>query len=575
MKPVKLTIEGINSFTDPQTLDFEAVGRNNLFCISGKTGAGKTTIFDSIMFALYGKSGKGNLADVVNLSRMSARVVFDFTANGDMYSVERTIKCRAEKDADGKPTDRRVANGDCMLYKNGAPHAKGEEATAQLESIIGLEADEFKNVYLLEQGEYAKFLKKTPAKQTEAVGKIFSLMRFGDVHKLAGERKRDKEKSASDVEVRIRDLGDISPAKLNDEKKALAAVRAKTTALKKEYEVKRGALDELNKARDLYISVLEKQNAVRTLALQEDEAKKAQFAAQSELAEFEKNIDPNFGKQLAELRTKLNELSALNSLDNEYSTLVEDIRSKKSDLDGKLKKAEELDRVRRDLKARRTAMDGEFTVKLGEIVDKAALITDKSDALTSAVATLGGDKVGNTELTDIIYALETEKRSYDGFVELRKKHAAALTDVQAKCDDALKIIERYESEYKRLCEQKREAAENEARAQKALAAAQLNSHAAAIRAELHDGDTCPVCGGAYSECGALGDSDVDKRKSERDEAVALLKNATEKETECAKHLDREKNEYARAIADRDKIKAEIVAAENGMAQTKVVPDIYS
>ena len=95
MKPVKLIIEGINSFTDAQTLDFEAVGRNNLFCISGKTGAGKTTVFDSIMFALYGRSGKGNLADVVNLSRMSARVVFDFTAGGDMYSVERTIKCRA------------------------------------------------------------------------------------------------------------------------------------------------------------------------------------------------------------------------------------------------------------------------------------------------------------------------------------------------------------------------------------------------------------------------------------------------------------------------------------------------
>ena len=141
------------------------------------------------MFALYGRSGKGNLADVVNLSRMSARVVFDFIAGGDMYSVERTIKCRAEKDADGNPTDRRTANGDCMLYKNGAPHAKGEEATACLENIIGLEADEFKNVYLLEQGEYAKFLKKTPAKQTEAVGKIFSLMRFGDVHKAGGNKK--------------------------------------------------------------------------------------------------------------------------------------------------------------------------------------------------------------------------------------------------------------------------------------------------------------------------------------------------------------------------------------------------
>ena len=78
MKPIRIVIEGINSFTDPQTLDFEAVGRTNLFCISGKTGAGKTTVFDSIMFALYGGIGRGKLVDIVNLSRTRARVVLDF-----------------------------------------------------------------------------------------------------------------------------------------------------------------------------------------------------------------------------------------------------------------------------------------------------------------------------------------------------------------------------------------------------------------------------------------------------------------------------------------------------------------
>ena len=85
MKPIKLEIEGINSFTDKQELDFEAVGRNNLFCISGKTGAGKTTIFDCLMLALYGKSGKGNLADVVNLSRDRAFVALEFESGGDIY----------------------------------------------------------------------------------------------------------------------------------------------------------------------------------------------------------------------------------------------------------------------------------------------------------------------------------------------------------------------------------------------------------------------------------------------------------------------------------------------------------
>ena len=153
MKPVKLIIEGINSFTEPQTLDFEAAGRSNLFCISGKTGAGKTTVFDSIMLALYGKSAKGNLADTVNLSLMSAKVTLEFIENGETYKVERIIKCRRERSESGEKTERRTAVSDCTLYKNGEPIAKGEAANDILTGIIGLDVSEFKNVYLLEQGE--------------------------------------------------------------------------------------------------------------------------------------------------------------------------------------------------------------------------------------------------------------------------------------------------------------------------------------------------------------------------------------------------------------------------------------
>ena len=54
MKPIRLSIEGLNSFIQKQTIDFEDLGRDNLFCISGSTGSGKTTIVDAVIFALYG-----------------------------------------------------------------------------------------------------------------------------------------------------------------------------------------------------------------------------------------------------------------------------------------------------------------------------------------------------------------------------------------------------------------------------------------------------------------------------------------------------------------------------------------
>ena len=71
MRPSRLTIEGINSFIEPQTVDFEAAGADNLFCISGSTGSGKTTIIDSIILALYPKHGeRGNQIIAYEIERV-------------------------------------------------------------------------------------------------------------------------------------------------------------------------------------------------------------------------------------------------------------------------------------------------------------------------------------------------------------------------------------------------------------------------------------------------------------------------------------------------------------------------
>ena len=61
MKPIRLKIAGLNSFKELQTIDFDTLGQDNLFCISGSTGSGKTTIADGIILALYGDSKRGKL----------------------------------------------------------------------------------------------------------------------------------------------------------------------------------------------------------------------------------------------------------------------------------------------------------------------------------------------------------------------------------------------------------------------------------------------------------------------------------------------------------------------------------
>lgn len=570
MKPVKLVIEGINSFTDAQTLDFEAVGRSNLFCISGKTGAGKTTIFDSIMLALYGRSGKGNLADVVNLSRMSARVVLDFTENGELYTVERVIECKFEKDQDGNVTDKRVIKKtDCMLYRNGEPIAVGSDAAnAFIADIIGLAESEFKNVYLLEQGEYADFLKKPPAKQTEAVGKIFSLMRFGDVHRLANERLKASTDDVERLEKQIEAMGEISPKILREEKSALSALKARTTNIIKETESKRAALDELQKIRDEYISVREKQNEVKKLMLQSDEAQKKAFVAEQALAEFENTVDPSHERELVELREKLNKLSALNAVDKEYAAAVKEAENKSRSAENK--RAELADKNKRYAElVQKSAADSE---KYEQIVKKcvsAAENPNKSETL-ARVQTAGT----MSEITEVQYALSAELDKYNVLISQRNSIATALEQKTKVKQDQLKIIETYEAQLKALSQAKEEAEQKFNAAQQALNEARLCSHAAAVRAELHSGDVCPVCGGTFTGGGSTDTADVEKCKRECENAQAELNKATASEVECAKHCELAKSEFNHLDDEVHALDGQIAELSERIASAKVEPSVY-
>lgn len=176
MRPLKLTIENLNSFREPQTVDFDALASGgNIFCISGDTGSGKSTIFAAMMIALYGGTPKKgtNLADYINLSADKACVTFEFEADGDVYETKRTIKRNSG------------ANG-FTLKKNGEQIAYGEkEVSAQIADIIGLEQEQFTQVALLEQGKFDKFLESKPAERAETLRKLLELERFGRLLPIA------------------------------------------------------------------------------------------------------------------------------------------------------------------------------------------------------------------------------------------------------------------------------------------------------------------------------------------------------------------------------------------------------
>lgn len=614
MKPIKLTIEGINSFTDEQTLDFDAVGRDNLFCISGKTGAGKTTVFDSMLLALYGRCGRGNLGDVINLSRNDARITFEFESGGDVYLIERKIVRTRKKDAakadkaetveavstdaaqaessevdetpesgekqesgDKKPDKPAVplstGTGKCKLYKNGEPFEVGNE-TAALSDIVGLTLEEFKNVYLLEQGEYAEFLKLTPQKQLETVGKIFSLRRFADVFSLAHGEQLQAEKEIDIRDAQIESIGKDSAAELKAVKAELAQLRAKNTALDKDISRIRGELDEESRRRDVYNSAMEKARNVKRLALALDDAKRELSAAESACAEF--SGGDRAEKLAIELRERETELIKLGALDAEHARLVSEEKTKLELYDKKRVEADALDGEYKD----RQAETVEIEKSLGEIIaqfcDIAEAVENRSPALTSALGgfAANGRTATVSEISEIGYALKTELNEYKATAASRDGEARACDGYAGECADTLKKIESYNAA-RAEATAKRESAESAERAaQERLTRAQTEAHAAAVRSELHVGDKCPVCGGVYNgeTCGEHGD--VDTAKREHLESKRALDTAVAEENKLVRATDDAKAAYGRCDAERKQREARVAELDEKLRASGVEPGTH-
>ena len=130
MKPLMLELSAFGSYADTQTIDFSALGAGGLYLISGETGSGKTTIFDAISFALYGRaSGSGRdayqaLRSDFAQDRAKTYVTLDFLSGGKRYSVTRSIK-KTGQEADLLLPDGSLASSNAALVEAVATAATG------------------------------------------------------------------------------------------------------------------------------------------------------------------------------------------------------------------------------------------------------------------------------------------------------------------------------------------------------------------------------------------------------------------------------------------------------------------
>lgn len=199
MKPIKLELMGLNSYTDKQTIDFEKLTSRGLFGIFGNTGSGKSTILDAITIALYGDISR-DTTDYINSSCDKAIVKYEFEIgsknNRKRYFVERTIKNSA---TGGTKTSRVLLgeikdSGDIDVLAD-----KVGEVKSKIQDIIGLTSDDFTRSVVLPQGKFSEFLKLQDRDRRKMLERIFNLEKYGEKlsNKVKARRNEAKEKITS------------------------------------------------------------------------------------------------------------------------------------------------------------------------------------------------------------------------------------------------------------------------------------------------------------------------------------------------------------------------------------------
>ena len=194
MKPIKLTIKGLNSFIEEQVIDFKRLTDKGLFGIFGPTGSGKSTILDAMTIALYGNIAR-EAKEFINTNCDSLSVSYEFEI---LYSGERKTYCAERVISKDKTGNYKSKHVTLLEYKDGGKIVIAEgsrEVKESIENILGLTAEDFTRSVVLPQGKFSEFLKLTGKDRRNMLERLFGLERFG---RQLGNRIKDKRKTIND-----------------------------------------------------------------------------------------------------------------------------------------------------------------------------------------------------------------------------------------------------------------------------------------------------------------------------------------------------------------------------------------
>ncbi len=600
MKPILLTMQAFGSYGEKTEIDFQKGG--DFFLISGDTGSGKSTIFDAMMFALYGEvstngSGKENelLSQFVDVRNDKPLVSLVFTAHQhgqeETYKITRTPRhIRPAK----RPGAKQQEEGETaeLLMPDGSQYpGKLSETNRKIEEIVGLTADQFRKVVMIAQGEFMDFLRAGSKEKTALLRDLLKTDYYYQLSERLKTLAKEKNTAAKTQRANMSFFAGRAVTEGLPEEDAQALEAAKGAVIKAAEKLQPEQVDTLAEVLSAVCARLQ---------LQQGELAKQQTAAQNDRDDCMKRIEA-----AQPLMKRFEELESAEKTLQECAAQADEIEKKRG-LIGKIRDAwaiepkyqrmkdaqKALTDAQRELAAKQqelpqlkqTAADAAAfhqqmektkdaaTTQCAEVETKVEKALKTFDALDEAEKALRqaeeADTKAKTNAESAKKALDDFKKQEDAW----RKQEAELQGVEAAYEvckqqnqqyrDLKKSLEELQSSRKDVQEKRRQA---EAAAETYVGATQkyqreqkayddyrlvfLNAQAGLLARELAPGKPCPVCGALEhpapcqltQENQQLNREQLERRRKAADDAAkAQEEKAKESESAQVKLTERQK-----------------------------------
>lgn len=504
MIPVQLTVEGLYSYQERQTIDFKNLTEAGLFGIFGAVGSGKSSVLEAISFALYGETERLNMRDkraynMMNLKSNTSYIEFDFiNYENKLFRATRDFRRNSKKFEDVKPYS-------VTFYENISgkwvplDHSNAEE-------IIGLSYSNFKRTIIIPQGQFKEFLELGAADRTNMMKEIFSLQRYDLQNNVSALNVRNRSE-LDQLEGQLKGFEEINEEKIQLQKDLLGEEQKKLVQANEKFEKVSQTYQQLKNLKTDFESL--KQNREHFNKLSEQKPQMDALEVQSDLYDRtfrvfnpliteknrlskgiieKKNEKENHTKTLQETEGVFNTVKEqLAALEPKFKAL-EQSRIQENDLNLIVQILKFYDEIK-TLKER-TQKGSE---KVAEVEIQRDVIQKKITELSKNIDVLKEQKLDTSLLSSVgnwFIQQKNLKKSQQEQVEKTEKHQKQI-ELIAEELKPFTLQENFKADFNR----KKEALEAQKKelSQK-LDHLKIQKELSRFASELHDGEACPLCG---------------------------------------------------------------------------------